>query len=418
MNKFALRPLVAALVLSAPVMSAFATDGYFSHGYGMKAKGMGGAAVASTDNAFAGANNPATSVWAGNRIEAGLDWFSPERSATRSGGSPADGTIESGSTSFFIPEVGYNKQLDATRSYGLTVYGNGGMNTDYANGDGLFGSGRMGVDLTQLIIAPTFAMKLDDKHSVGVSPLIVYQQISVDGLQNFANMPGASVNSAALTNTGVDSSNGLGLRLGYLGKLTPQLNVGISYSPKTKMSKFSKYSGMFAEGGGFDIPENYVVGMSFQANDKLMLAFDFQRINYGGVASIANSGSSTGLFGSSTGAGFGWESINVIKLGAEWKYSSNLTLRAGYNQADNPISSSQVSFNRLAPGVITTHYTLGGTYQLSQGKEVTLAYMYAPENSVSGQSMYPNGSGGYMGPFAETIRMKQQSFGVQYAWKF
>jgi long-chain fatty acid transport protein len=402
-------------------MSAFATDGYFSHGYGMKAKGMGGAAVASTNNAFAGANNPATSAWAGNRMEAGLDWFSPERSASRTGSGFADGTMESGSKNFFIPEFGYNKAHSDTVGYGITVYGNGGMNTDYKSADPLFGSTRLGVDLTQLIIAPTAAMKLDSNHSIGVSPLVIVQSFAVQGLENFAAQPNASINSGAMTNRGHDESTGLGIRLGYLGKLTPQLNVGVSYSPKTKMSKLKDYEGMFAGGGSFDIPENYVIGFGFQASDKLALAADYQRINYGDVPSIANLGTNQAQFGSANGAGFGWKSINVIKLGAEWKYSSQLTLRAGLNLSDNPIDSSQVTFNRLAPGVMTKHYTLGGTYSLSKDTEVTMAYMYAPESSVSGRSQFsgqPDPRGGNLPVMNETIRMKQQSLGVQYAWKF
>jgi long-chain fatty acid transport protein len=421
MKKFALRPLVAALVLTAPVMSAFATDGYFSHGYGMKAKGMGGAAVASTDNAFAGANNPATSAWAGNRFEAGVDWFSPKRSASRTGGVAGDSNLESGSNNFLIPEFGYNKQLDGSRSYGVTVYGNGGMNTDYpvdqGFGQSALGSTGMGVDMVQLIVAPTFAMKLDDKHSVGISPLFIVQQFSVKGVHNFSatHNPNASssINAAAMTNRGYDQSTGLGVRLGYLGKVTPQLNLGVSYSPKTKMSKFGDYEGFFADAGSFDIPENYVVGLSYQANSQWQVAMDYQRINYGDVTSIANPGSNmfTGAaFGSSKGAGFGWKSINVIKLGTEWKYSTNLTLRAGLNLSDNPIGSSEVGFNRMAPGVITTHYTLGGTYALSPTTEVTGAYMHAPENSVSGTNPVLQSN--------ETIRMSQQSLGIQFGWKF
>jgi long-chain fatty acid transport protein len=417
MNKFALRPLVAALVLTAPVMSAFATDGYFSHGYGMKAKGMGGAAVASTDNAFAGANNPATSAWAGNRMEAGVDWFSPKRSASRSDGMAGygeNGTIESGSNNFFIPEFGYNKRHSDSVGYGVTVYGNGGMNTDYSTADPLFGQGRMGVDLIQLIVAPTLAMKLDEKHSVGVSPLFIVQQFSVQGVQNFKTTPPAprpSINPGAMTNRGYDQSTGLGLRLGYLGKLTPQLNVGASYSPKTKMSKLGDYEGFFADAGGFDIPENYVVGLSYQANSQWLVAMDYQRINYGDVPSIANPGANQAIadFGTPQGAGFGWKSINVIKLGTEWKYSSNLTLRAGVNLSDNPISSSEVTFNRMAPGVMTTHYTLGGTYTLTPATEVSMAYMRAPESSVTGPGMANS---------TETIRMSQQSLGIQFGWKF
>lgn len=426
MNKFAFRPLVAALVLAAPVMSAFATDGYFPHGYGMKAKGMGGAAVASTDNAFAGANNPATSAWAGNRIEAGLDWFSPVRSASRSSvmaGGQLDSELQSGKESFFIPEFGYNNAHSDTVGYGVTVYGNGGMNTSYNPGDRFFGSGAMGVDLTQLIIAPTIAMKLDLNHSVGISPLFVIQKISIQGIQNFQQDPRAA-NPGSMTNKGHDTSTGGGVRLGYLGKLTNQLNIGASYSPKTKMSKFSDYAGMFAEEGGFDIPENYVVGLSFKATDSFSFALDYQKINYGDVPSIANTGASMNPFGSANGAGFGWKRIGVVKLGAEWKYSPVLTLRAGYNHSDNPIDSTQVTFNRLAPGVMTKHYTLGGTYTLTPTTEVTLAYMYAPTSSVSGDSLF-NGAptGNPQMPnlptdIKETIRMKQQSFGVQYAWKF
>ena len=39
--------------------------GYFTHGYGIKAQGRGGASIAFTDDAFGGANNPATMAFAG-----------------------------------------------------------------------------------------------------------------------------------------------------------------------------------------------------------------------------------------------------------------------------------------------------------------------------------------------------------------
>ena len=48
-------------------------DGYFPHGYGMKAKGMGGASVAMANDSSGGANNPASMVWAGDRFDIGVD---------------------------------------------------------------------------------------------------------------------------------------------------------------------------------------------------------------------------------------------------------------------------------------------------------------------------------------------------------
>jgi long-chain fatty acid transport protein len=421
---FALRPLVATLVLGGSLTSAFATNGYFSHGYGMKAKGMGGASVAMTDNAFAGANNPAIAAWAGNRVELGVDVFMPKRGMERTGGAAlAAGSVDSDSNSFLVPEFGYNTAINNQLGVGVTVYGNGGMNTDYASGqtnctafgagassNPLCGSSRLGIDLQQLIIAPTIAYKVSENHSFGVSPLLVKQIFKADGLQAF----GTVTNSAAnLSNNGTDSSDGFGLRLGYLGKVNEKLMVGASYSPKIAMSKFSKYSGLFADAGGFDIPENLTVGLSFKATPDVVLAADYERIRYGSVPSIANPSNSPSNLGLPDGKGFGWTDINVMKLGIQWKTSQNLVLRAGVNVGENPVKAADVTFNILAPGVVTTHYTFGGTYAMSDTSEVTFSYMFAPSNSVTGASYYGAANAGN-----ETVKMSQQAIGIQFGWKF
>ena len=418
------RNLVAVALVAGPMSAAMATNGYFSHGYGMKAKGMGGAAVASTDNAFAGANNPAAAAWAGNRMELGVDLFMPTREMTRTG-SGLNASVSSDSNLFLVPEFGYNRAINDKLGVGITVYGNGGMNTDYAGGqvncgygpaNVLCGSGRLGVDLMQLIIAPTVAFKVSDNHSFGISPLLVKQIFKADGLQMFQGMSSAP---ASVSGYGYDGSQGVGVRLGYLGKINDQLTLGASYAPKVKMSKFANYAGLFAEAGGFDIPENYTVGMSFQATPQVNVALDYQHIGYSGVASIANPSSNALIapLGAANGAGFGWTDVNAWKLGVQWQASPVLTMRAGLNVGDNPVQSRDVSFNILAPGVVTTHYTVGGTYAMSPTTEVTMSYMYAPSNSVSGSSLFNS----LMGPGAggtETIKMSQQALGFQFGWKW
>ena len=409
-----LRATVVAAVL-ATGSAAWATDGYFPHGYGMKALGMGGASVAMTDNAFAGANNPATAAHAGNRYELGINLFSPKRSAVTMG-STGPMETQSDSNYFLVPEFGFNKTVDANTSVGITVYGNGGMNTDYPLPI-MGGAGRTGVDLMQLIIAPTVAFKLSDAHSVGVSPLLVYQKFKAEGLQGFGVTP----------NQGSDSSTGVGVRLGYFGKFSDQLSFGASYSPKINMSKFDKYARLFANQGDFDIPENAAIGVALQATPNVKLAMDYQVIKYGEIPAIANS--SLNIFqcdntptnpyclGGASGPGFGWSNVQVVKLGVEWAYSSDVTLRAGFNRSKNPVQAADVTFNILAPAVITKHYTFGGTHKLSKDSELTWAYMYAPKNSVSGNSLFA-AMNGTPGAWQDTVRMSQQSLGVQYGWKF
>lgn len=420
----ALRATVLASALIAG--SAWATDGYFPHGYGMKALGMGGASVAMTDNAFAGANNPATAAFAGNRYEVGVNLFRPDRGAKRTDALGnyvgMNGEVDSGSHGFLVPEFGYNRQISPDMAVGMTVYGNGGMNTDYPAtgfncGPGatnmLCGGTKLGVNLMQLIVAPTIAYKLNESSAIGFSPLLVYQQFKASGLQAFAGNPswtGQNTYAANTTDNGNDSSTGLGVRLGYNAALNDVLRVGVSYSPKINMSKFKKYSQLFAEGGDFDIPANYSMGIAVQATSAVTIAADYQRINYSKVKAIGNSMMQGGPLGATNGPGFGWSDVDVVKLGAEWKYGATTILRAGYNHTTNPVKAANVTFNIIAPGVITKHYTAGATFTLANKAELTVAYMYAPKNTVTGTSALS------MTP--ETIHMSQQSLGVQYGWKF
>ncbi|MES2370695.1 MAG: outer membrane protein transport protein [Pseudomonadota bacterium] len=406
----------AFMALAGLAGSAYATNGYFSHGYGMKAKGMGGAATATSDDAFGGANNPASMAFVGNRLDLGVDLFSPRREASRTGSAGLDGSADSDSKYFLIPEFGYNHMLNNDVAVGVTVYGNGGMNTNYSGGqincgggpaNLLCGSGKLGVDLMQLIVAPTAAYKLAPNHSIGISPLIGYQRFKAEGLQAFAGM---SSDSANLTNRGYDDSFGYGVRIGYMGKLSPTVTIGAAYASKMKFDEFSKYKGLFAEQGGFDIPENYNLGVAWDATPSVKLALDYQRINYASVNSIANPSNNASQLGTDNGPGFGWQDINVWKLGVEYKYSQQMTLRAGYNHGDNPIQARDAMFNILAPGVVKDHMTLGFTYTLASGNELTMAYMHAFKNDVTGPDGLPAGG-------TDKIQMYQNSLGIQYSWK-
>jgi long-chain fatty acid transport protein len=208
-----------------------------------------------------------------------------------------------------------------------------------------------------------------------------------------------------------------------MGQITPTVTIGAAYATKIDFQEFNKYAGLFAEQGDMDIPENYNLGVAWQATPQVKLALDYQRINYSSVKSVGNPQSNfmtcnpftvpnatgPGCLGESGGAGFGWADINVWKLGVEYKHDNQWTFRGGWNHGDNPISSSDVEFNTIAPGVITDHLTLGFTYTVASGNEVTMTYMHAFENNVTGSSPFFGGT--------DEIKMYQNALGIQYSWK-
>jgi long-chain fatty acid transport protein len=194
--------------------------------------------------------------------------------------------------------------------------------------------------------------------------------------------------------------------------LTNAVSVGATYQSRTYVSKFSKYSGLFAEHGGFDVPANFAGGASVKLGSKATLLFDEERILYGSVKSIANPLASTSQLGTDSGPGFGWHDINVSKAGLDYDVSPSLTLRGGYNHGGVPFDGSQAFFNILAPAVTKDHLHVGATWTSESGKEISFAYIHAFNNTVNGVSAIPAAYGGGN----VSLSMYQNSFQVAFGW--
>jgi long-chain fatty acid transport protein len=413
-----LLPLLAALAST----HANATDGYFAHGYGVKSQGMGGVGIALPQDALAAAANPAGMGLIGDRVDFGVTWFRPQREAEIVGnGFGANGKYDANDTeNFIIPEFGYNRVINPDVTLGVSVYGNGGMNTDYKKAIPLFGNTAPRMDLIQLFVAPTATWKINESNTIGVAVNLAYQRFEMKGLQNFAlvndpyfGTPSESPNN--VTNKGYDSSYGAGVHIGWIGQVNDTVTLGATYQSKTYMSKFDKYKGLFAEGGDFDIPEMYGIGIAVKATPALTLAADVQRINYGDVDAVGNSINNffSNQLGSKNGAGFAWRDVTAVKVGASYAWNEDLTLRAGYNHSSQPIRSSETLFNILAPGVVQDHVTLGATYVLANKSELSFSYMHAFEEKVNGSGSIPAG----FGSGEANLKMYEDSLGVAYGWK-
>jgi len=413
--------IAAATAAALAPLAAHATTGYFSHGYGIKAKSMGGVGIALPQDALAAATNPAGMAWVGNRVDLGIDWFAPDRGSEIVGnGAGLNGSYDgNGTASFLIPEFGYNRMLNPNLSLGVSVFGNGGMNTTYnASPFAAFGgTSPAGVDLMQLFIAPTLAWK-SGNHSFGASLNLAYQRFKAGGLDPFALSPWLSASHGSVANQGYDDSTGYGVRIGWTGQVSPSVTLGATYQTKTKMSKLDKYKGLFANQGEFDIPENYGAGIAWKAAKGLTLAADVQVINYADVPAVGNTANC--LFagacqlGGNNGAGFGWQNTTVYKFGAMYELNPKVTLRGGFVTLKQPIPQSQTFFNILAPGVVENHATLGATFQMSATGELTVSYMHAFETKVNGSGSIPPGFGGG----EANLRMSQNALGVAYGWKY
>lgn len=400
----------------------FATNGYFRHGYGIKYSGLAGAGSALTLGSLGAATNPAGLAYLGNRFDFDLAVFSPARQFTVAGnpsGFPGTfglmpGTVESESNYFYMPSMGVNYMIQHNMAFGLMAYGNGGMNSDYPKQ--VFGdptSPGTGVNLEQMFIGLTFAIKVDANHSLGITGLFGYQRFAAKGLAAFSMF---SSDAKSLTGNRVNTSSGFGVRFGYQGKLADNFMVGASYQSKMSMSEFEGYKGLFAEKGNFDIPANWVIGVATEVVKDFTFALDLQQILYSGVKSINNPivpNIMTALLGADNGAGFGWKDMTILKFGVMYTGVQEWTIMGGFSYGKQPISESEVMFNILAPGVIESHITFGVSKMVTKTNELNLAFMYALPKEVTGANPLE-------APGRQTIglKMSQWQLEVGYAFSF
>ena len=206
---------------------------------------MGGAAVAVALEPFGGAVNPGAMSFLDSQWQLGPELVQPrpQRLAHRLGNARRHAHRRLGNRrqrhqrQHQLLHSRVRRQLDATAPTwpsASTVYGNGGMNTDYPGGqipaqsacarfnpnpgpyNLLCGNGELGVDLMQLMIAPYVSWQFTKGHSIGIAPTLAYQRFKADGLQAFDN-PMLSTRPGSVTNNGYSDSWGGGVRIGYMG---------------------------------------------------------------------------------------------------------------------------------------------------------------------------------------------------------
>ncbi len=416
----------ASGLLAAP--AAFATEGYFADGYGTQSKGEAGVGYALPTDSLSVVSNPASAAFLGNRADFDADFFFPDRSASISGNLfGPDQTFEGNKIkAFVIPEGGVVVQLPHNLAVGLALYGNGGLDTNYvSNPYARFrATGAAGVDLEQLYISPTLAWQFLPGQSFGVSFNVVDEFFRDGGLGIFSGFSEAPGN---VNHQGETHSFGYGVRIGYLGEITPWLSIGASWQSKTYASGFSAYRGLFAGQGGFDVPSTYGAGIDVKPLPGLDTAFDVQRIDYRDVASVGDPFQLllAGVpLGATKGPGFGWKNTTTLKFGVNYHLTPAVQIRGGYSYTTQPIPANQTFLNILAPGTVQNQFTLGASYSsagglLPAGLEVSIYALYALPQTVRGENSIPPGfpPGGFGGGNAN-IKLSEKALGIGVGYDF
>ncbi|HUX30800.1 MAG TPA: outer membrane protein transport protein [Thiobacillus sp.] len=361
LNKLA--ATLAVMGLAAPSL-ALATNGMIMEGYGPIAAGMGGAAMAYDNGTAALANNPATLglMAEGSRLDVMLGFVGPDLETSM-------GMGKSEADAFYMPAIGYVKK-QGNLVYGAGIYGQGGMGTEYANGDmAQVGVGR--------VIFP-LAYSVNQRFNIGGSVDLVWGGMDLVADLDPLN-PGKEIDFKDDSDfTGATKGYSVAAKLGFTYRLNDVLTVGGVYQTAANLPDFK---GDDYRVTGFDMPATLGLGLAWQANERLMIAADIKDVMWGdsmNTVTIYQNDMVVAPFQQD------WDDQLVLSLGLAYRFSGAFTGRVGYNYGKNPIPDAYVNY--LWPATVEDHYTAGFGYTFDKQSALNFSLSYAPEVAVTADS--------------------------------
>lgn len=233
--------------------------------------------------------------------------------------------------------------------------------------------------------------------------------------------------------TGQAVGTGYAGKIGFTWKLDSKTTFGATYHSKTRLDDLEAKQATVSfnvdvnagpadlaipVGGNmtvknFQWPETYGFGIAYEASEKWMLAADYKRINWAEVMKDFKMefmpGGNTGMAAAFNGLPMNvvfyqdWKDQHVLMLGAAYRATDELTLRAGLNIANNPVPDTYL--NALFPAIVKNHLTAGFGYAIAKNANLDLAFSYAPEvTATSGVSGVTTSHAQYNGQLVYAYR--------------
>ncbi len=421
--------MIAAQAITLSLMTStllHATNGDTLIAVGTKARGMGGTGIAVSHGAESILVNPAliTSV-ANHEISFGGTIFMPDISASM-GQAPL---YDSGADANLIPSVSIANRINENWYIGIGMWGTAGMGVDYRNAhvdprDS--GNMHMVTNLQLMQFGIPIAYR-NSGFSVAVTPLLQYGALDM----NYNDFTGKNVGAGVSQDLSFGYSLGATYDFADIG--AEGLTLGAVYKSKIKMDysdQLSVATKPFADFGIFpgvmgnilEQPAEFGVGIGYIMGQH-SFAFDYKKIQWSKAAGYQD---------------FGWEDQDVYAVGYEYS-QDNWALRLGYNHASHPIAEMPSGPQVIAPGnyaqaggnainlmnllgfpaTAENHYTVGGTYEITDVLALDLAYVYAPKTTTTMNTIVgvdPTTGNMFTGP--STVEHTESSFSIQLTYKF
>ncbi|MDH3697119.1 MAG: outer membrane protein transport protein [Flavobacteriaceae bacterium] len=389
----------------------FGQAGHIMQGVGSVNMSMGGAATGQPLD-ISGAihwNPAALSTFDENILKADIGFFfsSPELSSTvpefDTMGMPTgnffSGTTEDDKGVSPLPSIAMVWGNESSKhTFGVSAFGISGFGVTFPENasnpitapQSMGGFGRVQSEYNLLQVSFSWAYELSDQFSIGLQPNFDYSSLEL--------MPNPTANPTAAGYPSTDETTALGFggQIGLYFDSGSGFKAGAAYKTTQSFAEF-EFDNAYLDGGTgtntfqLDYPSMLSFGVGY-STEKIDLAVDYRLVNYENTEGFE----AVGWTPTASVAGFGWENMNVISAGLQYKGISQLPLRLGYTYSSNPIPEDLAFFSIPATAIIKNAFQFGLSYEASEKFTLDAVYHYGSSgDATTGQLLNPQFIGNF-----------------------
>ncbi len=346
-------------------------------GVGPVNRSMGGAGTAAPLESIGALHwNPASiSALATNEVSFGAELLLADIQLSTTVGGVTNATSgEAGIAP--IPTMGWVHHLDDSPiTIGLGIYGIAGFRNNLPADprNPILAGGPLFADAEVLQLAPTLSYAVTEKLSIGFAPTVTGIRAMFDPLGPSPIVPAPTPGSGNRTHWGG------GFQVGVYYITDNCWHLGCSFKSQQWLEDLRFFAPTGVAKFDLDYPMILSLGLAYSGIEDWIFAADARYFDYANTPGFRE---------------FGWSSVFAFAVGAQYRINDTWRARLGYSVNKNPLNSDDAALNISDPLIQEQNVASGLSYRLAANVDISMAYVYLVNNSLTGPlpAPFPVGS--------------------------
>lgn len=281
------------------------------------------------------------------------------------------------------------------------------------------------IDLQAIFVQPSVSIRVGEHFSVGGGP--IFATGSVNFNRNLSTNPLLSQNgSGADVTLDAKGITAWGYTAGFMFNPSKDVRIGMNYRSEIIMEardgaadfsdvpNFAQADPRFQNqkfNADLPLPAELTVGLSYQVTDKLLFAFDYNRVMWNVYEALTVDFSN----GSQSNNPRNYKNSSTYRLGTQYVANNKFTFRAGWYFDESPVQDGY--FAPETPRNDSMGYTGGLTYQVNNKLGVDFSFLYLHFDEVDNSYNHYQENGNTL-PFGGTYKSSVFSPGIGITYGF